>query len=152
MIQRTKLRKAPAPGRTTNKVLRHLPQRSIAAMTRLFNGILRTGHFPYYIRESSAVSSWYPNRIKHLALITLLRTIPKVFEVATASHDAPPFSHATSSLASVSTRSLIIRRFTPNPWTQHVAVSMLWSYLDSPIGICMISVKIGSWHIHKLVT
>ncbi|GBP08358.1 RNA-directed DNA polymerase from mobile element jockey [Eumeta japonica] len=39
-------RKAPGPDGIPTAVIRQLPRRAMVAMTRLFNGILRTGHFP----------------------------------------------------------------------------------------------------------
>ncbi|OWR55632.1 reverse transcriptase [Danaus plexippus plexippus] len=43
-IRRRKLQKAPGPDGITNETLRHLPSRGIAAVTRLYNGVLRTGY------------------------------------------------------------------------------------------------------------
>lgn len=46
MIRHVPLKKAPGPDRIPNEALRHLPPRAVATLTRLFNGVLRTGHFP----------------------------------------------------------------------------------------------------------
>ncbi|GBP57009.1 tRNA (guanine-N(7)-)-methyltransferase [Eumeta japonica] len=39
-------KKAPGPDGISTAALRHLPRRAIVVMNRVFNGILRTGHFP----------------------------------------------------------------------------------------------------------
>lgn len=84
MIKKTKVKKAPGADRITNAALRHLPYRSVAALTRLFNGILRTGHFPTLWKTGSVIMLPKPgkNILKPESYrpITLLPTISKVFE------------------------------------------------------------------------
>ncbi|GBP96495.1 hypothetical protein EVAR_100607_1 [Eumeta japonica] len=38
-------KESPGPDGVSTAALRHLPRRAIVAMNRVFNGILRTGHF-----------------------------------------------------------------------------------------------------------
>ncbi|GBP59775.1 RNA-directed DNA polymerase from mobile element jockey [Eumeta japonica] len=46
LIARLPKRKAPGPDGIPTAAIRQLPRRAMVAMTRLFNGILWTGHFP----------------------------------------------------------------------------------------------------------
>lgn len=93
MIRRTKLRKAPGPDGIPNEALRRLPPRAIATATRLFNGILRTGHFPSEWKLGRVIMIPKPgkNILKPESYrpITLLPTISKVFEKLLLSHLVP---------------------------------------------------------------
>lgn len=92
-VLKTKLRKAPGPDAISNESLRHLPPRSIAAVTRLFNGIMRTGHFPTSWKLGRVIMLPKPgkNILKPESYrpITLLPTISKVFEKLLLRHMIP---------------------------------------------------------------
>uniref|UniRef100_A0A2A4JQF8 Reverse transcriptase domain-containing protein n=1 Tax=Heliothis virescens TaxID=7102 RepID=A0A2A4JQF8_HELVI len=92
-ILRTKLKKAPGADGITNTVLRHLPHRTVAALARLFTGILRTGTFPSSWKEGRVIM--LPKAQKNVLKpesyrpITLLPTISKVFEKLLLRHLTP---------------------------------------------------------------
>ncbi|GBP51134.1 Probable RNA-directed DNA polymerase from transposon BS [Eumeta japonica] len=46
IVMRLPKKKAPGPDSISTATLRHLPKRATVAMNRVFNGILRTDHFP----------------------------------------------------------------------------------------------------------
>ncbi|CAH2230940.1 jg24582, partial [Pararge aegeria aegeria] len=54
-IQKLKTRKAPGADGIPNAALRHLPRPAVTALTRLYNGIQRTGHFPSSWKTSIVV-------------------------------------------------------------------------------------------------
>lgn len=84
IIQRTKPKKAPGQDRISNTTLEYLPQRTFAAVTRLFSGILRTSNFPqeWKIGLGSLLPKpgKNPQKPESYRPITLLRTLSKVFE------------------------------------------------------------------------
>lgn len=84
VIGKLKPKKAPGPDKITNMVLRHLPSRTVAAVTRLYNGILRTGHFPDEWKLGLVIMIPKPGkdqkRPEGYRPITLLSTLSKVFE------------------------------------------------------------------------
>ncbi|KAJ8710242.1 hypothetical protein PYW07_009608 [Mythimna separata] len=92
-ILRTKPRKAPGADGITNTALRHLPYRMVAALARLFTGILRTGAFPTAWKEGRVIM--LPKAGKNVLKpesyrpITLLPTISKVFEKLLLRHLTP---------------------------------------------------------------
>lgn len=92
-IRRSPLRKAPGPDAVTNEMLRHLPPRSVAAVTRIYNGIMRTGHFPEAWKLGRVIMLPKPgkNTLKPESYrpITLLPTISKVFEKLLLRHMIP---------------------------------------------------------------
>lgn len=77
-------RKAPGCDGITNMALRHLPRRGVAALSRLFNGILRTNHFPDHWKTGKVIVLPKPGKDRRLPAsyrpITLLPTIAKLFE------------------------------------------------------------------------
>ena len=79
-----KPRKAPGGDGITNGALRHLPLRTIASLTRLFNAILRLGYFPQAWKEGMVVMLPKPGkdsrRPESYRPITLLSAISKLFE------------------------------------------------------------------------
>ncbi|CAB0041795.1 unnamed protein product, partial [Trichogramma brassicae] len=93
MIRKTKLRKAPGPDGIPNEALRHLPPRAIATLTRLYNGILRTGHYPSIWKLGRVIMLPKPNKNVlnpgSYRPITLLATISKVFEKLLLQHLTP---------------------------------------------------------------
>lgn len=93
MALRAPLRKAPGPDGIPNEALRRLPPRGIATLTRLFNGILRTGHFPAKWKLGRVIM--LPKQGKNTLLpgsyrpITLLDTVSKLFEKLLLLHLRP---------------------------------------------------------------
>lgn len=93
MALRAPLRKAPGPDGIPNEALRRLPPRGIATLTRLFNGILRTGHFPSKWKLGRVIM--LPKQGKNTLLpgsyrpITLLDTVSKLFEKLLLLHLRP---------------------------------------------------------------
>ena len=77
-------RSAPGGDGVTNLALRWLPRRTIAMVTRLYNSILRTGHFPDCWKLGRVIM--IPKPLKNVSRpesyrpITLLPTLSKVFE------------------------------------------------------------------------
>uniref|UniRef100_A0A2A4J820 Uncharacterized protein n=1 Tax=Heliothis virescens TaxID=7102 RepID=A0A2A4J820_HELVI len=92
-ILRTKVKKAPGADGITNTALRHLPHRTVAALARLYTGILRTGTFPGSWKEGRVIM--LPKAQKNVLKpesyrpITLLPTISKVFEKLLLRHLIP---------------------------------------------------------------
>jgi hypothetical protein len=83
-IRGLKAGKAPGPNGIPNRALKHLPQRAVFLLVRIFNAILLTHHFPSlwkHARVTSILKPW-----KDLALpssyrpISLLDLIGKLFE------------------------------------------------------------------------
>lgn len=83
-LKRCNPKKAPGADEIPNMALRHLPQRSIAAVTRLFNGIMRTAHYPTTWKLGRIIMIPKPGKSKKkpesYRPITLLSTLSKVFE------------------------------------------------------------------------
>ncbi|KAJ2950757.1 hypothetical protein O0L34_g9018 [Tuta absoluta] len=83
-LRKVKPRKAPGIDRITNTAIRHMPQKAIAATTRLFNGIMRTGHFPQQWKIGLVITLPKPGKDttkpESYRPITLLPTLSKVFE------------------------------------------------------------------------
>lgn len=92
-IQTSKPRKAPGMDGITNSMLKHLPGRATAAITRLFNGILRSGHFPTAWKTGRIIM--IPKQGKNILLpesyrpITLLSSLSKLFEKLLLGHLIP---------------------------------------------------------------
>lgn len=92
-ILRSKPRKAPGADNISNAVLRHLPLKAVAAVARLFTGILRCGHFPREWKLGHVVM--IPKAGKNILKpdsyrpITLLPSISKVFERLLLQHLVP---------------------------------------------------------------
>ncbi|GBP89928.1 RNA-directed DNA polymerase from mobile element jockey [Eumeta japonica] len=84
MISRLPKRKAPGPDGIPTAAIRQLPRRAMVAMTRLFNGILRTGHFPKNWKMGRVIAIPKAGKDPRLATsqrpITLLSHIAKLFE------------------------------------------------------------------------
>lgn len=95
-IRRAQLRKAPGADNITNEALRRLPPRSIAAVMRLYNGILRTGHFPNIWKTGRVIMIPKPGKnvvkAESYRPISLLPTLSKVFEKLLLRHLAPHIS------------------------------------------------------------
>jgi hypothetical protein len=84
VIRSLKISKAPAPNGIPNRVLNHLPKRTVSLLTQIFNSILLTHHFPTMWKHALMISILKPG--KDIALpssyrpISLLDTIGKIFE------------------------------------------------------------------------
>lgn len=93
VIRRLKPRKAPGADLINNEALRRLPPRAIAAVTRLYNGILRTGHFPTPWKLGRVIMLPKPGknilRPESYRPITLLPNISKAFEKLLLRHLTP---------------------------------------------------------------
>ena len=83
-ISSLKPKKAPGRDTVTNAALRHLPNRAIAALTRLLNAILRLGYFPQAWKEGLVIMLPKPGKNPRLPenyrSITLLCATSKLFE------------------------------------------------------------------------
>ena len=83
-IGKLKLKKAPGADGITNIALRHANMWTIAALTRLFNAILRLGHYPPAWKEGLVVmlpkARKSPRRPESYRPITLLSAVAKLFE------------------------------------------------------------------------
>ena len=79
-----KLKKAPGADGITNNALRHANMWTIAALTRLFNAILRLGHYPQAWKEGLVVmlpkAGKSPLSPESYRPITLLSAVAKLFE------------------------------------------------------------------------
>lgn len=79
-----KPRKIPGEDKTTNATLRHLLPKTIAYMTRLFNGIMRRGHFPSPWKRRRVImlpkKGKYPTTKELPIPITLLSCVSKLYE------------------------------------------------------------------------
>ncbi|GBP10877.1 Probable RNA-directed DNA polymerase from transposon X-element [Eumeta japonica] len=83
-IFRLPKRKVPGPDGIPTIAIKQLPRRTIVAMTRLFNGILRTGHFPASWKTGRVIDISKAGKDPQVASsqrpITLLSHIAKLFE------------------------------------------------------------------------
>ncbi|GBP94618.1 RNA-directed DNA polymerase from mobile element jockey [Eumeta japonica] len=83
-IFRLPKRKAPGLDGIPTIAIKQLPRRAMVAMTRLFNGILRTGHFPACWKTGRVIAIPKAGKDPQLASsqrpITLLSHIAKLFE------------------------------------------------------------------------
>ncbi|GBP58049.1 Probable RNA-directed DNA polymerase from transposon X-element [Eumeta japonica] len=83
MISRLPNRKAPGPDGIPTVAIRQLPRRAMVTMTRLFNGILRTGHFPKNWKMGRVIAITKAGKDLRLATsqrpITLLSHIAKLY-------------------------------------------------------------------------
>ncbi|GBP44122.1 Probable RNA-directed DNA polymerase from transposon X-element [Eumeta japonica] len=86
IIIRLPKKKAPGPDGVSTAALRHLPRRAIVAMNRVFNGILRTGHFPEEWKRGKIITipktGKVPRKPENIRPITLLSHVAKTFERA----------------------------------------------------------------------
>ncbi|GBP76204.1 Probable RNA-directed DNA polymerase from transposon X-element [Eumeta japonica] len=86
IVIRLPKKKAPGPDGVSTAALRHLPRRAIVAMNRVFNGILRTGHFPEEWKRGKIITipkaGKDPRKPENVRPITLLSHVAKTFERA----------------------------------------------------------------------
>ncbi|GBP19939.1 Probable RNA-directed DNA polymerase from transposon X-element [Eumeta japonica] len=79
-------KESPGTGGVSTAALRHLPRRAIVAMNRVFNGILRTGHFPEECKRGKIITipktGKDPRKPENIRPITLLSHVAKTFERA----------------------------------------------------------------------
>jgi hypothetical protein len=78
------VRKAPGPNGIPNRVLKHLTQRAVSLLVKIFNAILHTHHFPTAWKHARVISILKPGKYPALPSsyrpISLLDTIVKLFE------------------------------------------------------------------------
>jgi len=83
-IRGLKVGKAPGPNGIPNRALKHLPQRAVSLLVRIFNAILLTHHFPSFWKHARVTSMLKPGKDPALPSsyrpISLLDTIGKLFE------------------------------------------------------------------------
>lgn len=83
-VQRLPRKKAPGHDGITNATLKELPNKGLVSLARLFNGVLRTHHFPTGWKEGKVIVIPKPGKDRRLAAsyrpITLLPQIAKLFE------------------------------------------------------------------------
>jgi hypothetical protein len=83
-IKGRKVGKAPGPNVVPNRALRHLPNRAITFLTKLFNAVLRRQYIPPAWKHTRVVSILKPGKDPTLPSsyrpISLLNTVGKLFE------------------------------------------------------------------------
>ena len=83
-IRSIKVGKAPGSNGIPNRALKHLPQRAVSLLVRIFNAILFTHHFPSLWKHARLTSILKPGKDPALPSsyrpIILLDTIGKLFE------------------------------------------------------------------------
>ena len=83
-IRSLKVNKAPGPNGIPNRALKHLPQRAVSLLVRIFNAVLLTHHFPPMWKHARVISILKPGKDPILPSsyrpISLLDTIGKLFE------------------------------------------------------------------------
>ncbi|GBO98803.1 Probable RNA-directed DNA polymerase from transposon X-element [Eumeta japonica] len=86
IVLRLPKRKAPGLDGISTAALRQLPKRAMVAMNKVFNGILRTGHFPEAWKRDKINTILKPEKDprnpSNLRSITLLSHVAKTFERA----------------------------------------------------------------------
>jgi len=61
-IRGLKFGKAPGPDGTQNRALKHLPQRAVSLLVRIFNSILLNHHFPSLWKHARVISILKPGK------------------------------------------------------------------------------------------
>ncbi|GBP13804.1 Probable RNA-directed DNA polymerase from transposon X-element [Eumeta japonica] len=86
IVLRLSKRKAPGPDDISTAALRQLPKRAMVAMNEVFDGILRTGHFPEPWKRGKVITvpklGKYSRNPCNLRPITLLSSVAKTLERA----------------------------------------------------------------------
>jgi len=76
------VKKAPGHDRISNKILKHLPNSTIAYINNIFNSIIRTGYFPIIRKNSNVIPIAKPfknlNNTDSYRPISLLPTLSKI--------------------------------------------------------------------------
>lgn len=84
LIQKLKIKKSPGHDQITNKILQHLPKKSIILLTYIFNSMLRMSYFPLIWKLSVIILIHKPNKPKNepssYRPISLLPVLGKLFE------------------------------------------------------------------------
>ena len=83
-IRGLRVNKAPGPNGILNRALKHLHRRAVSLLTRIFNTVLRTHHFPQTWKHAQVISiiklGKDPALPSSYQPISLLDTIGKLFE------------------------------------------------------------------------
>ncbi|GBP77240.1 Probable RNA-directed DNA polymerase from transposon X-element [Eumeta japonica] len=86
IVIRLPKKKVPGPDGISTAALRHLPRRAIVAINTVFDGILRTGHFPEKQKRGKIITipkaGKDPCKPENTRPITLLSHVAKTFEHA----------------------------------------------------------------------
>lgn len=84
LIQKLKIKTSPGHDQITNKILQHLPKKSIILLTYIFNSMLRMSYFPLIWKLSVIILIHKPNKPKNepssYRPISLLPVLGKLFE------------------------------------------------------------------------
>jgi len=82
-IRRLKFSKVPGPNGIPNRVLKHLPQRTVSLLAQIFDAVLHTHHFPQVWKHARMISILKPGMDPALPSsyrpISLLDMIGKLF-------------------------------------------------------------------------
>jgi hypothetical protein len=83
VIKSLGLKKAPGPDQVTPKMLKEIPQKGIVLLTYIFNGIIRTSHWPKQFKISQIITIVKPEKdpteIASYRPISLLSVLSKIF-------------------------------------------------------------------------
>ena len=84
IISKLKIGKSPGYDLISNKMLKHLPNKTITLLTFIYNSMLRLSYFPLTWKYSIVILVHKPHKPKHLTSsyrpISLLPTLGKIFE------------------------------------------------------------------------
>jgi len=84
IINKLKIGKSPGYDLISNKILSHLPKKTIILLTYIYNSMLRLSYFPLTWKFSIIILIHKPSKPKHLSSsyrpISLLPTLAKIFE------------------------------------------------------------------------
>ncbi|KAL4121449.1 hypothetical protein QTP88_013963 [Uroleucon formosanum] len=84
LISKLKPRKSPGYDLITNKILQHLPNKTLLLLTFIYNSMLRLSHFPQIWKFSMVILIHKPGKPKHMPSsyrpISLLPVLAKLFE------------------------------------------------------------------------
>jgi len=83
IINKLKIGKSPGYDLISNKMLKHIPNKTIILLTFIYNSILRLSYFPLTWKFSIVILIHKPHKPKHLTSsyrpISLLPTLGKIF-------------------------------------------------------------------------
>jgi len=84
LIKKLKIKKSPRHDQITNKILQHVPKKSIILLTYIYNFVLRMSYFPLIWKLSVIILIHKPNKPKNepssYRPISILPILGKLFE------------------------------------------------------------------------